>query len=153
MASRLKHILALLICKGINAVETLHKMLKGKKWQLGKHFYTLWTYKETEKKTIQHTPSNQPLHSDHALGIGFGSCGRGGQAPPAQSFSSAKGRTWRLWLLATRCLRNLLGKAYFYLPGAPKTMKNKGFHLQKTWLLGTKNKVFDGFGGSWYILR
>ena len=34
------------------------------------------------------------------------------------------------------------------VPGAPKTMKNKGFHLQKTWFLGTKNKVFDGFGCS-----
>ena len=31
-------------------------------------------------------------------------------------------------------------------PGAPKTMKNKGFHLPKTWVLGTKKKVFDGFG-------
>ena len=36
-------------------------------------------------------------------------------------------------------------------PGAPKTMKNKGFHLQKTWFLGTKNMVFDGFGCSWYL--
>ena len=26
-------------------------------------------------------------------------------------------------------------------------MNNKGFHLQKTWLLGSKNKVFDGLGG------
>ena len=32
------------------------------------------------------------------------------------------------------------------VPGAPKPMKNKGFHLQKTWFLATKNKVFDGFG-------
>ena len=29
----------------------------------------------------------------------------------------------------------------------PKPMeKHRGFHLQKTWFLGTKNKVFDGFG-------
>ena len=27
-------------------------------------------------------------------------------------------------------------------------MKNKGFHLQQSWFLGTKNKVFDGFGCS-----
>ena len=32
------------------------------------------------------------------------------------------------------------------LPGTPKTMKNKGFHFQKTWFLGSKKKVFDGFG-------
>ena len=25
-------------------------------------------------------------------------------------------------------------------------MKNKGFHLPKTWFLGIKKKVFDGFG-------
>ena len=31
-------------------------------------------------------------------------------------------------------------------PGAPKTMENKGFHLPKTLFLGTKKKVFDGFG-------
>ena len=31
------------------------------------------------------------------------------------------------------------------IPGAPKTMKDKGFHLQKTWFLGTQNSVFDGF--------
>ena len=35
------------------------------------------------------------------------------------------------------------------LPGAPRTMKNKGFHLPKTWFVGTKNKVFDGFRCSW----
>ena len=38
-----------------------------------------------------------------------------------------------------------------YLPGAPKTMKNKGFHLQKIWFLGTKNKVFDGCGCPRYL--
>ena len=32
------------------------------------------------------------------------------------------------------------------VPVALKTMKNKGFHLQKTWFLGSKNIVFDGFG-------
>ena len=32
------------------------------------------------------------------------------------------------------------------LPGAPKTMKNKGFDLPKSWFLGTKTKVFDGLG-------
>ena len=32
------------------------------------------------------------------------------------------------------------------IPGAPKTMKNNGFHLQKTWFLDTKKRVFDGFG-------
>ena len=28
----------------------------------------------------------------------------------------------------------------------PKTMETKGFHLQKTCFLGTKNNVFDGLG-------
>ena len=39
------------------------------------------------------------------------------------------------------------------IPGAPKTMKTKGFHLQKTWFLGTQNKVFDGFGCPRYKAR
>ena len=33
------------------------------------------------------------------------------------------------------------------IPVAPKTMENKGFHLQKTGFLGSKNKVL-GFGDS-----
>ena len=37
----------------------------------------------------------------------------------------------------------------FFPTMAPKTMKNKGFHLQKNRFLGSKNKVFDGFGGPW----
>ena len=36
------------------------------------------------------------------------------------------------------------------VPGAPafNRWKNKGFHLPKTWFLGSKNMVFDGFGRS-----
>ena len=32
-------------------------------------------------------------------------------------------------------------------------MKNKGVHLQKTWFLGTENKVFDGFGCPRMIIK
>ena len=35
------------------------------------------------------------------------------------------------------------------IPVAPKNMKNKGFHLQQTWFLGSKHTVFDGFWGPW----
>ena len=35
---------------------------------------------------------------------------------------------------------------YIYIPGAPKTMKNKGFHLQKTWFLGTKTRFLMVLG-------
>ena len=39
------------------------------------------------------------------------------------------------------------------MPGAPKThgKTQVSFHLQKTWFLGTKNKVFDGLGCSWWL--
>ena len=33
----------------------------------------------------------------------------------------------------------------YFFPFLPiDSMKNKGFHLPKTWFLGTKKKVFDG---------
>ena len=45
------------------------------------------------------------------------------------------------------------GLAFVETTKTPKTMKNKGFHLPKTWFLGTKNKVFDGCGCPRYILK
>ena len=34
---------------------------------------------------------------------------------------------------------------YIYIPGTPKTIKKQRFSPPKTWFLGTKNRVFDGF--------
>ena len=62
----------------------------------------------------------------------------GGGRAPAAAFQESWGR-----------------RGLCLLPGAPKTMKKKVFtcfHLQKTWFLGTKNKVFDGFGWFWVLL-
>ena len=76
--------------------------------------------------------------------------------PSLKSSSAAKKRDVAC-LLLLGALDPLLGLSSeglspFKLPGAPKTMKNKGFHLHKTWFLGPKTRFLMVWGapGTWF---